>query len=130
MPMTRQQIEAVLKEYGVEVPCKLKDCGGTYGSDTAHGKMLVDALLALAPTPSREALEKIIEKWDIDLSGAPEAIIKEFMAWVSGQPPEPRWCDDISYRAGRWEMNYEPPLRVNPHWKLCPICAAPRPARS
>ena len=77
--MTRQQIEAVLRKHSIKLICH---CG------TPHEKYpsLIDDLLALAPTPSREKLREKLE--DIfhryQLVGSNQSICDEIMAWTTG----------------------------------------------
>ena len=99
-------------------------------------KNLVDDLLALVPTPSREALEKLLMQWESRIiwnvnfqkgkSVIPERL-DELMAWASGQP-EQRWCEHMSYNNGHWTLKDRTwAIPSGMTWQFCPLCASPRP---
>lgn len=97
---------------------------------------LLDELAAATPRPSREALEKIMHEAAGGFSFHQE-LLERIWAWAAGMT-ERRWCKDIIWATGkempplicgsepRWVLLGATALSTD-GWKVCPLCAAPRP---
>ena len=113
--LTRAAVEAILWR-------RFRDGSGIRIAED-YLKMVADDLLALAPTLSREALRRILDSADFDMTG-----IEQLMAWATGTPTR-EWC-------GHWQWNGTAWVRVGGMFngaegyqdaKFCDQCAAPRP---
>ena len=135
--MTRAQIEAVLRKHGYFE-------GHITGSlnreirtlDTSYQQFVTD-FLALAPTPDRDDLERILNNYCVQLVGggvtSNRFFREELLSWASGTAVK-QWCQEIVWTGSQWHITVEAgslPLGmtgiVPPGWKVCPICSAPRP---
>ena len=142
--MTRQKIEAVLRNHGMNSSCQ---CTQT-PSLSATGKDVIDDLLALWTEPSRETLEKILDNiipqiCYQDSQGRSEIaeclqmrLVNQILTWARGEREQATWCQDICWKyreegKSGWLLKDEGgPVSVAYSWKQCPICLVPRPAEA
>lgn len=146
MTPLRKAIEQVLQKHEVFS----KDCHGHSSSKFVDEWVtaLVDDLLSCWPTPSREALEKLLMSWESRIiwntdfqkgkSVIPERL-DELMVWATGTTRKV-WCEHIRWQVQTATMAYEGvlggwiisrgdslPYRAENNWIVCPLCATPRP---
>ena len=139
MSLTRENLIQILEKHGITI------AGGTIvltKTEIWGWSALLDDLLALVPTaPSREALEKIAQGYEIrhvtSKAGYgnqwPREMENALMAWAQGQPATPVWCShlrwhtDATSREWRLLQTAATFYLVNDEWTRCPICGAPRP---
>lgn len=108
--------------------------------------MLNNLATLLAPVPSREALEKILDGHTATIRGEQavfvtkrfmqERFVEQLLAWSQGAR-ERMWCKDIVWQDGDWRLFCgaegvslagQPSWGVvMADWTVCPICAKPRP---
>lgn len=135
-PDRRTEVEAVLRKH-------LKNTTNLRAVLNYHLDELVDDLLALFPTPRREVLEQILDryatKWLEGIYGDRPVIsrvaVDELMRWAEGTE-EPRWCEHILWQAQigggfDWMFRRKPGAQFHlaDTFDLCPVtgCHAPRP---
>ena len=126
MSMTRAAIEAILRKHS---RYEMDYQGHPTPLVCQVLPALVDDLLALVPTPSRETLEKILDRyWQLGLKRSD--IVPVLMAWALGQP-ERRWCKHwmLYLPKDEWQPTPANPLAdcANGAWTHCPYCGTPRP---
>ena len=125
--LTREAIEQVLKKHKSDYARVYSDTG------------LIDDLLALQPPePSREALEKIIQKrkWigisvvreaGIESTSFITALLDDLMTWATG-PGEPKWCehmDGLDHLTFDYGWHSYPTMAKE--MMVCPRCGTKRP---
>ena len=155
--MTRAAIEAVLRKHANKPYEYVVRDVWSYRELRPGLDALLDDLLALVPTPSREGLEELLEhetsipfqhglhgynearQWII----TPKRLIDFIMSWALGQPREQQWCSHCVWDTEGDFATATSPLYHTPHWCFqepgmkptpvretwiaCPLCAAPRP---
>ena len=114
-----------------------------YPSARAWREALIDDLLALVPTPSREELEKIIAHTPVieigKLNGGRaelQRFMQQLLAWALGEPERTGWCSHCTWQSwpeGHWVGSVNPAgpqsaeFTIFDSFTVCPRCAAPRP---
>ena len=100
--------------------------------------LLVKRLAACVPVPSREGLEKILDREEEPSCNFPQhpnlckCFLDTLMAWAQGEEANYlNWCSHIVWITDRWRY-YEASTcsSVPATWISCPLCAAPRPVRA
>ena len=131
--MTREQIEAVLRKHQANLWCPASCCPSAKGYE--H---IISDLLACVPVPSREGLEKILDREEEPSCNFPQhpnlckCFLDTLMAWAQGEEANYlNWCSHIVWITDRWRY-YEASTcsSVPATWISCPLCAAPRPVRA
>lgn len=151
MPNPRTQVEAVLDKYGI-ISVRYGQNWPDFITD------LCALLALPGRGPDRAALETILIKDTVhsfvnhEGLGSPhhrdfnvncpicQALIRRLMAWAQGgagpsEPAVPVWCDHMervtptTYPGSERWWKFPSAGYVNSSkWKVCPICAAPRPS--
>ena len=123
--MRRERLQRALKEHGAWL--YLPPTTPLTASFQAHLEdKFLDALdTACGPEPRREDLRAILKRW----WNPPDEAEARIWAWATGAT-EPRWCEHWKHDGRFWEpMNQEGVTAVaQNHWRVCPLCATPRPA--
>ena len=96
-----------------------------WGRCSSFTELLNDLERACGPEPRREDLRAILKRW----WNPPDEAEARIWAWATGAT-EPRWCEHWKHDGRFWEpMNQEGVTAVaQNHWRVCPLCATPRPA--
>ena len=124
--ISREAVQTILKKHRVSI---YDYAGSTTVIDV---DALCADLLALVPTPSREALEKLLNFYRHG-GGAitvmrEEEFIEKLMAWALGQPERWTWCIHMRHDEqfpSRWV--YLTTLHAADLWTYCPSCGTKRP---
>ena len=140
----RERIAETLQAYSSIVFGKGAAIGASAFSNQFDA--LVEALLTCWPEPSREALQKILDRHLVRTNGCHhkvagkcgcqgnfETFRSDLLSWARGEPERPTWCVHWkSTHPGIWlwsgdVLGYSTPSLPDAHWKVCPYCATPRP---
>ena len=131
-----QRIEAVFRHHRCNGRCTLTTLTGV--QDTVRAVLpchiLLTELAALAPTPSREALQLIFKKHKLCWEGPHKCdhslVFDDIMAWTTGAAGEPKEEAPAMPSAPIRYLPQHPVCMTCGHCIGCDRCSAPRPARS
>ena len=136
--MTRQAVEDVLRKHGLNPETLTKtDWFADRRIHVSNWEALLKDLLAICPTPSREALEKILSSYECHTKGGRTTahfFREELLSWAKGTEPKV-WCEHItfvtdpepSYCGFYLQVHSTIKEPLPKPYQYCPLCGAPKP---